>query len=62
MPLFNAAPMRPATIGRDFSGQHSAAKATALGQTPPTPNPTRNRSPSIWPCDSTKAPSPAKIE
>ena len=43
MPPFSVTPINPATTGRDLSGQHSAASAKALGQTPPTPSPTRTR-------------------
>ena len=62
MPPLSAAPISPATIGRDLSGQHSAASATALGHTPPTPNPTRNRSTSICSWVRTRAPKPANTE
>ena len=62
MPPFNAAPMTPAITGRDRPGQHSAAKATEFGQTPPTPSPTKNRSTSISSCVRTHAPSPANTE
>jgi hypothetical protein len=62
MPPLRAAPKSPAMIGRDLSGQHSAASATAFGQTPPTPRPTRNRSTHICSCVFANAPSPANTE
>src|SRR5436190_11934592 len=40
IPPLRAAPIKPATMARDLSDQHSAASATAFGQTPPTPRPT----------------------
>ena len=36
-----------ATSGREAPGQHSETSATLLGQTPPTPRPTRTRRTSI---------------
>jgi hypothetical protein len=62
IPPLRAAPISPAMMGRDLSGQHSAASATAFGHTPPTPRPTMKRSTSICSCVCTNAPSPANTE
>jgi hypothetical protein len=50
IPALIAAPINPANVGRALSGQHSATSATAFGQTPPTPKPTKKRRTSICSC------------
>ena len=62
MPTLMPAAMTPETVALLAVGQLSATRAIPLGQTPPMPSPTRNRSTSICSCVVTKAPAAAQSE
>jgi hypothetical protein len=62
MPTLIPAAITPDTVALLAAGQLSATSAMPLGHTPPTPRPTRNRSPSSCHCEVTKPPAAAPSE
>ena len=61
-PTLDAAPIRPASIGRCFASHTSMTSATPSAHSPPMPMAAVNRSTAIWNGDCTKKRRPVKAE
>ena len=60
-PTFAAAPIRPASMGRDLLGQISITSATPSDHSPPMPSAASSRSPKICAGDSANPQAPEKM-